>query len=69
MESIECCYTTEDVARRYRCSTVTVARWVRSGRITAINTGGNRNGPYVFRKEDLNTFEQRSEVGKIKGDV
>ena len=47
----------------YRCSPVTVARWVKAGRLTAINLGGNRYGPYVFRKEDLEAFERKSEKG------
>lgn len=67
MAPIEHLYTTEEVAQRYRRTPVTIGRWVREGRITAINTGGNRSGPYVFRKEDLDAFEQRSEVGKMKG--
>lgn len=57
-------YTAEEVARHYRVATVTVQRWVRSKRLTAINLGGNRLGPYLFRVSDLERFEQASEVGR-----
>ena len=57
------CFTTKEVAEMYRCSPVTVASWVKAGRLTAINLGGNRYGPYVFRKEDLEAFERKSEKG------
>lgn len=66
METMERRYTIEEVAKMYHRSAVTISRWVRAGRLTAINLGGNRNGPYVFRKEDLDAFERESEVGKIK---
>lgn len=56
-------YTTAEVAKMYQCSPITVTRWVRGGRLTAINLGGNRYGPYVFRKEDLEAFERKSEKG------
>lgn len=69
MEVQDCRFTTEEVAEIYRCTKETVTRWVRAGRLTAINLGGNRNGPYVFRKEDLEAFEQLSEVGKGKESV
>lgn len=69
MEGLERRYTTEEVAKMYHCSVITVGRWVRAGRLTAINLGGNRNGPYVFRKEDIDAFERSSEVGKMKDAV
>ena len=55
-------YTTEEVAERLRCKPQTVTRWVRKGRITAINLGGL--GPYVFRGKDVEEFEQRALVGR-----
>lgn len=48
----------------YQCSPITVTRWVRKGRLAAINLGGNRNGPYVFRQEDIDAFEQKSRVSR-----
>lgn len=61
MNELEPRYTTEEVAEHYRVKPSTVQRWVREKRITAINLGGNRLGPYVFRPTDLEEFEQRSE--------
>jgi len=60
-------YTPEEVARRYHRTVQTVTRWVRSGRLTAINLGGGRQGPYVFRPEDLEDFERQSEVRNSPG--
>ncbi len=57
-------YTTEEVAKRYRVATGTVQHWVRQGRMTALNLGGQRNGPYVFRLSDLVEFEMNAEVGR-----
>lgn len=57
-------YTTEEVAKRYRVAVCTVQNWVRQGRMTAINLGGQRNGPYVFRLGDLVEFEMSAAVGK-----
>lgn len=57
-------YTTEEVAEKLRCKPKTVTKWVREGRITAINLGGNRRGPYVFRGADVDEFEQRAMVGR-----
>lgn len=57
-------YTTEEVAKRYRVAACTVQNWVRQGRMTAINLGGQRSGPYVFRLADLVEFEMSSAVGK-----
>lgn len=66
MEALDRRFTTEEVAKMYHCTPTTVSRWVRGGRLTAINLGGNRSGPYVFRKKDLMAFERASEVGKSK---
>ena len=55
-------YTTDEVAKRYRVKPGTVQRWVRDGRISTLNVGGNRLGPYIFRDRDLIEFESRSEV-------
>lgn len=57
-------YTTEEVAKRYRVAVGTVQNWVRYGRVTAINLGGKRSGPYVFRLSDLVEFEMSAAVGK-----
>lgn len=61
MESLEQRYTTEQVAERYSVKVRTVQRWVREGRITALNLGGGRLGPYVFRPSDLEAFEREAE--------
>ena len=58
-------YTTEEVAKRYRVATGTVQNWVRQGRMTALNLGGQRSGPYVFRLSDLVEFEMNAEVGRV----
>ncbi len=55
-------YSTEDVARRYCVKPITVQRWVRQGRITALNIGGNRLGPYRFRLSDIQEFEQKASI-------
>lgn len=65
MDFNEKTYTTEEVAKRYRVQPLTVQRWVRDGRITALNLGGRRNGPYVFRLGDLKDFEMAAAVGKV----
>ena len=65
MPELEATYTIEQVAKRYHRTTITVARWVNAGRLTAINTGGGRRGPYVFREEDLNDFDRRSMIGYV----
>ena len=62
--ALEPLYTIEEVAGRLRCNKKTIGRWLKSGRITAINLGGNRNGPYRFRPSDIERFERSSEVGK-----
>lgn len=68
MPELETTYTIEQVAKRYHRTTVTVARWIKSGRITAISTGEARPGPYVFREKDLDDFERRSMAGYIPAD-
>lgn len=57
-------YTTEEVAKRYRVTADTVQRWVRTGRLTALNLGGARGGPFGIRLSDLEEFERSAEVGK-----
>lgn len=59
--------TTKEVAKIYRRSVVTIGRWVSSGRLTAINQGGNRKGPYVFRQEDLDAFNESAATGPLSG--
>lgn len=60
-------YTTEQVAERYHRGIATINRWVRKGRLTAINLGGGHHGPYVFRPEDLTRFEILSATGPLAG--
>lgn len=62
MDILEPRYTTEQVAERYCVKVTTVQRWVREGRITVLNLGGGRFGPYVFRPEDLEAFEAAIEL-------
>lgn len=57
-------YTTGEVAKRYGVSTTTVQRWVRNGRLSAINLSGGPYGPYCFTIEDLDTFEAQ---GRVRG--
>lgn len=64
MMELEVRYTTEEVAKHYRVKPATVQRWVREKRITALNLGGNRLGPYVFRPADLDEFEQEAQMGR-----
>ena len=61
MPELEVTYTIDQVALRYHRTVDTVRRWVRIGRMTAINTGGGRFGPYVFRKEDIDRFDVAAE--------
>ncbi len=60
---LERLYTIEDVAGRYGCGIITIRRWVRAGRIRAINLSGTRKGPLRFRMEDLAEFEQKAVTG------
>lgn len=62
MDELEPRYSTEQVAQRYCVTLRTVQRWVREGRITALNLGGGRLGPYVFRPGDLAEFEAAAAV-------
>ena len=57
-------YTTEEVAKRYRVTPDTVQRWVRNGRMSALNLGGARGGPFAIRLSDLVEFEMSAAVGK-----
>ena len=57
-------YTTEEVAKRYRVTNETVQRWVRKGRMTALNLGGARGGPFGIRLSDLVEFEMNATTGK-----
>lgn len=52
-------YTTEEIAKRYQVTVATVQRWVRTGRLAAINLSGGPYGPYWFRPEDLEAFERK----------
>ena len=60
-------YTTEEVAKRYRVKVDTVQRWVRTGRLSALNLGGTRMGPFGIRLSDLVDFEMSAAVGKAAG--
>ncbi len=64
MAELENRYTTEEVARRYHVTESTVQRWVRSGRLRAINLGGRRLGPYAYTPGALEEFERKAEIGK-----
>ncbi len=60
---LEARYTCVDLASRYHVKVSTVQGWVRKGRIKAINLGGERTGPYVFRPQDIEEFEHNGERG------
>jgi excisionase family DNA binding protein len=45
-----------DVARRYGVLPLTVAKWVREGKLTAFRPGGT--GQLRFRRSDLEAFER-----------
>ena len=62
MEKLEPRYTIEEVSERYHRSQTTIQRWVRNGRLRALNLGGGRQGPYVFRPSDLEEFELKSQT-------
>lgn len=61
MSGLDPRYTTVEVAEHFRVKPDTVHRWVREKRITAINLGGNRRGPYLFRPSDVEEFERNAE--------
>lgn len=63
-EVLERRFTTDEVARRYGVSVATVQRWVRNGRLEAINLSGGPCGPYWFTREDLDTFEAQGRRGR-----
>lgn len=67
MAYLEPRFTTEEVAKRYGVKIRTVQRWVREGKLTCLNLGGNRFGPYVYRPTDLEEFEQKAlkEAGTV----
>lgn len=66
-ETLERRYSVQEVAKRYGVAATTVQRWVREGRLQAINLGGKRAGPYCFTIADLDAFEAqgRKECEKI----
>ena len=66
MPEIETYYTTEDLAQRYSVKPETIQRWVRNGRIKALNLGGGHLGPYSFRPNDVDEFERKSEVYNVQ---
>ncbi len=61
-------YTTEEVAKHYKVSVGTVQRWVRKGRISAINMSGGPFGPSCFTPRDLEDFEARGRLGMKVGE-
>lgn len=67
MDFSEPTYTAEAVAKRYHVKENTVRQWVRDGRIMALNLGGAKLGPYVFRLSDLAEFEQNAQVRGTAG--
>lgn len=62
-QALERRYTTDEVAKRYGVATTTVQRWVRTGRLTAINLSGGPYGPYWFTLGDLDAFEAQGRRG------
>ncbi len=66
MSELERRYSTEEVAERYGVSTKTVLRWIKAGRLSAINLSGGPYGPYCFAPEDLATFES---LGRTKTEL
>lgn len=58
-EELERRFSSAEVARRYGVSVATVQRWVRTGRLEAINLSGGVCGPYCFTREALESFEAR----------
>ncbi len=62
MAALEERYTTEEVAKHYKVSVGTVQRWVRKGRLSAINMSGGPYGPYCFTPGDLKEFEAKGRV-------
>ncbi len=57
-------FTTEDVAKRYGVHPRTVHRWVKEGRIGALNLSGSINGQYRFSQRDIEAFEEKCRVGR-----
>lgn len=51
---MECCFTCEEVAKRYGVKPTTVWDWIRKKKLPAIKTGKN----YAIRPEDIEAFEQ-----------
>lgn len=62
MAELEKRYTSAEVAERYNVSVGTVQRWVRTGRLSALNPSGGPYGPYFFTPGDLDAFESRARV-------
>jgi transposase len=60
-------WTIRDVARRYRVSADKVRRWVKMGRLGAINTSEAQSGRprYVVLPEQLAAFERGRAVGPV----
>lgn len=57
-------YTSAEVAERYGVAVATVQKWVRAGRLNAINLSGGPYGPYWFTREDLDEFEAKGRRAK-----
>ncbi len=64
MSELERRYSTEEVAECYGVSTKTVLRWIKAGRLSAINLSGGPYGPYCFTPKDLADFEARGRIEK-----
>ncbi len=53
-------YTSEEVAARYRVVDATVRRWIREGKLPALDLAlGSRPGPYRISEADIQAFEAR----------
>jgi excisionase family DNA binding protein len=57
-------FTTDEVAERLRLNKVTVHRWIRSGKLSAVNLGGNSG--YRIRASDVEAFLW-AEYGGVAG--
>ncbi len=53
-------YTSDEVAARLRVVDATVRKWIRQGKLPAVDlAAGSRPGPYRIKREDLEAFEAK----------
>jgi excisionase family DNA binding protein len=61
-------YRPREVARLLRVGTDKVFAWIRSGDLSAVNTGGPGKPPrFVILREDLRQFIERNRVSHAPG--